>query len=392
MTRPRKRHSEKGMALAIALFTMATLLLAATSAMLIGSADIRATRNYRGSSQVHFVAESGVSHALQTVNAPGVLNFKTDVVDQWGALFGAGARGFGPLAGFTYTVTAVADAVDPANRGRFLVTANGPEGVTNTVVALIRRSNIPSNSPGALYLSQDNATNANFNGNAFMIDGTDHNYTGGAGPQPPVPGMSTRNATNTAEVLSSLSAQQLDNVQGLGYLAGPPIVPSVMTSGWAPSVAQVNQIAADLLARPHVTFPGGKINGNATFGTVAAPQITYFSANTTVGNGNSSGAGIMIVEGDLTIQGTLDFKGLILVRGKTQVVGTTDVTGNATVYGSLWTNDVDLQVAGSSIVYYSSQALALANQVAGGGALPAPVQVSSLADCAQVPAGTGGCP
>lgn len=392
MTRPGKRHSEKGMALAIALFTMSTLLLAAASALLIGSADIRATRNYRGSSQVHFVAESGVSHALQAVNGPGVLNFKTEVVDQWGALFGAGAKNFGALAGFTYTVTAVSDAVDPANRGRFMVTANGPEGVTNTVVALVRRSNIPSTSPGALYLAQDNPTNASFNGNAFAVDGSDHNYTGGAGPKAPVPGISTRNASNTAEVLSSLSAGQLDNVQGLGYLAGPPIVPSVMTSGWAPSVAQVNQIAADLLARPHDTYPGGMINGNSTFGTVAAPKITYFSANTTVGNGNASGAGIMIVEGDLTIQGTLDFKGLILVRGKTQVVGTTEVTGNATVYGSLWTNDVDLQVAGSSIVYYSSQALELANMVSGGGALPAPVQVTSLADCAQVAAGTGGCP
>ena len=38
------------------------------------------------------------------------------------------------------------------------------------------------------------------------------------------------------------------------------------------------------------------------------------------------------------------------------------------------------------------KALALANQAQGGGALPSPITVSSLADCAQVPAGVGGCP
>jgi hypothetical protein len=137
------------------------------------------------------------------------------------------------------------------------------------------------------------------------------------------------------------------------------------------------------------------INGIAVFGTNLAPQITYFTGSTTIkGNGNASGAGIMIVEGDLTIQGSFAFNGLVIVRGKTIVSPATDttVTGNATVYGSIWTNDVNLNVGGSAIVYYSTQALALANQVAGGAALPAPLKIVSLADCSQLPAGSGGCP
>ena len=100
----------------------------------------------------------------------------------------------------------------------------------------------------------------------------------------------------------------------------------------------------------------------------------------------------MIVEGDLTIKGTLDFKGLILVRGKTNVAADTEVTGNATIYGSLWTSDLNLNVGGSAIVYFSSQALALANQVVPFGALPAPLKVTQLADCALVATGVGGCP
>ena len=93
-------------------------------------------------------------------------------------------------------------------------------------------------------------------------------------------------------------------------------------------------------------------------------------------------------------EGSLTFKGLVLVRGRTSVSSDneTTLTGNATFYGSMWTNDLNLTVGGSAIAYYSSDALALANLVGGGGALPAPLVVTSIADCAAVPSGSGGCP
>src|SRR5712692_11345922 len=119
----------------------------------------------------------------------------------------------------------------------------------------------------------------------------------------------------------------------------------------------MDQIINDLLARAGVVnYGSNNINGNNTFGTASSPQITHFTASggvTIKGNGNASGAGIMIVEGDLTIQGSLEFKGLILVRGRTNVVqdpSETDITGNVTVLGSLWTQDVNLVVGGSAIV------------------------------------------
>src|SRR2546422_6527037 len=57
--------------------------------------------------------------------------------------------------------------------------------------------------------------------NAFIVDGNDHDYNGGAGPAAPVPGIATRSDANTQETLHSLSQQQLDNVQGHGYSNGP---------------------------------------------------------------------------------------------------------------------------------------------------------------------------
>jgi hypothetical protein len=384
----------------ISLFTLMVFIVVCATSTLIAGSDIRATRDARGGSQAHFVAESGISEALQRINAPGVVNFQNDVVGQWAATWGGGTHGFGPVSGYTYTVTPVASATDPTNAGQLIATANGREGVHNVVVANVVRSDIPSTAPGAIYLATDQATDTTFKGDAFSIDGNDHNYTGGAGPAPPVPGLSTRNDANRLEALSSLTAQEKDNVRGLGFSPGPPaITPSILTSPAAPSISQMNQIIDDLLARSGVVpYPDNQINGPATFGTNNAPQITHFTSGdgiTIKGNGNASGAGIMIVEGDLTIQGNLSFNGLILVRGRTNVQSDpslTDVIGNATVYGSLWTQDINLIVGGSAIVNYSTQALALANQVPGTHPLPSPLKVLSLADCGQMPSGVGGCP
>ena len=390
------RPADSGMAFVLALFALTTIAMALTSALLVASSDIRATRNYREASQVHFVAESAIAHAMQVVNGPGVVNFQNDVVTPWPTLFGSAALTFGPVGGYAYTVSAVSDPTDPVNWGRFVATATGPEGVRNVVAARVNRSNIPTAAPGAIYLSQDGRTDSTFNGDGFKIDGNDHLYTGGlASPNHPVPGLSTRNDTNTQEAINSLTSGQRDDVLGLGFIAGSPAVPSILTSPVAPSVAQLNQFAADLVARPGVVIINdSSIHGNTTFGTETEPQITYFnnSGGVVMGNGNASGAGIMIVEGDLTIQGSLDFKGLVIVRGRTRVDGTTTDSGNATLYGSLLTNDVNLTVGGSVLVNYSSQALGLANQASGGMALPAPVQLASLIDCSQAVAGTAGCP
>ena len=390
--RPKRR--ERGMVLVMALFTMAALLVAATGALLVGSSDIRATRNYRGAAQVHFAAESAILDALQTVNGPGVVNFQNEIVNNWTTLWGATSRNFGPFSGFTYNVS-VYSGTNPADDGRFVATATGIEGVKNVVVANVTRSNVPSTAPGAIYLVNDAPTNSTFNGNAFTVDGNDHRFAGGMGTAPPVPGISTRNATNTTETINSLSATQDDNVTGLGFSMGPPLVPSVWTSPVAPSLAQLNQIITDILARrgsPAVPPDDNtsNINGNQTYGTPANPQITHLTANNVHMNGNATGCGIMVVEGDITINGDFDFVGLMLVRGQTTF--STSITGNATIYGSLWTEDLNLNVGGSAIVNYSSDALALANQSTGGGALPALIKVNSLADCSELPAGSGGCP
>src|SRR5712664_3950959 len=85
--RPARRHrrpSEAGIAMAIALFTLMVFIVLAATSSLIASSDVRATRDARGGSQAHFVAEAAIAEGLQRVNAAGVVNFQNDVVGQWG--------------------------------------------------------------------------------------------------------------------------------------------------------------------------------------------------------------------------------------------------------------------------------------------------------------------
>jgi hypothetical protein len=405
------RQGERGIALALALFAMAAMMVGATSALFVGADDIRASRNYRGAAQAHFAAESGLTHALQTINSVGVIDFKNEIVDEWGNnWFGATAQNF-PIAGYSYTLTPVEDATNPSQLGWIRSTAVGAENVRNVVVARVQQANIPGTAPGAIYLANNSPTNSSFQGNAFTVNGNDYNTDGTlkAGGVS-MPGIATRTQANTNETIGSLSGGQLDNVQGLGFQAGPPVVTSVQTAPTGANVAQLNALVDSLIAQPGVnTYSTSKINNSnkASFQSPACgigcctggannPKISHFTAADLEAkfNGNITGCGVMIVDGNIDIQGTIDFLGLIIVRGATTIStdSETGITGNATVYGSLWTSNLNLDVGGSSIVRYSTQALAFANSVMPTGAFPAPLNVLGLVNCTQVPAGTAGCP
>jgi len=403
----RRRRTESGATLAIALFTMSALLVSATGGLLVATSDVLATRNYRGTQQVRFVAESGLAQALQTVNQVGVANFETDVVNQWTARYGTAERNFAPLPGFTYTVSARRDATDPVNRGLFIATAKGPENTVSVAAASLVRSVAPFQTPGALHLARNGNTNSSFSGDGFVIDGNDRRLNGTPGTSAPIPGMSTLRDANTQEAINSLAAIQRDNVKGEGYLGGPPALPSVKTMPYAPNAAQVNALVNNWLNMPHNTVALPDILNllnPPVYGTEANPQITHM---TFLGGirvlSKLTGAGILIVDSDLTIIGTFQWKGLVVVRGQFNVISdtvtllngllpiTTSSSGNVLVQGSVWTNDVNVGVGGAAQIYYSSEDLALARNAGPAGTINQPLAVTALADCGQVSAGVGGC-
>jgi hypothetical protein len=382
-------RNERGIAMAICIFVLAALSGMTAAALSMSHTDITTSRNYRSATQGLAAAEAGVAHAMQIINQVGVIDLQADIVNVWTggtAPFGANPNPMQLKTSYAYSVAIAGDPYHPldVNRGVLTSTGTGSDNSRRLVKAFVIKSDIPNAPPGAIYLATDNNTNATFNGTNFQVNGNDVNYTtNAAGAAAPVPGIATRTETNAQEARNSLNSNQSAKVQGLGYIPGNPPTPSIAAAN-GPSTVNINQLITDLLAKPHTTISGSNINNSnppgGALGTTAAPQITYLpgdGSGVTIGNGGVTGAGILIVEHALQINGNLDFKGLIIVRGTTSV---TSVSGSSTIWGSLWTTDFNLTVAGHADVQYSSEALALANLAGGGGSLPAPVKIYSWRD------------
>ena len=344
-----------------ALLVLLAILTLGVAGLSGASFGLTLSNNYRTGVQATQAAESGLVHAVSNINV-GVISFTTDIAptDKWNAIFGSSAVQMPGYSNITYTVTPMTNPAATSTNMWITAVGQAPGQSSRTINA--RLGLTQPFTCGAIDLPSTGVS-ANFNGNAFEINGND--YAIGA-TQPtagstPTLGISTRTQTDANSVINALSSQELDNVTGA---AVPNQVASVGTCQGPSSTRIRNEIVTNILnSGPVVTLSGGKINGNATFGSIASPQITYFDSSTTLkGNGNASGAGILIVNGGLDIQGSLEFTGLIIVDGTTQV---TTVTGNATVYGAIWTTDLSLSVGGSAAVRYSSPSLVLANSIPG---------------------------
>lgn len=166
--------------------------------------------------------------------------------------------------------------------------------------------------------------NASFDGNSFDIMGDeDHAGISFLNDDPQV-GDATQGMQS---LYDSLGHQQYDNIEGSeeGPYDGEPAIrddtESVRNSDEpdATNVLDPNflaQFAARIGFAADVTFPdGSSLSGNGIeLGTPDAPQITIAEGDFYLAGGGS-GAGILVVKGDLDYQGAFDYDGLVLVLG-----------------------------------------------------------------------------
>ena len=356
---------ERGATLVATLLILSALFALTVAGLTAATSSLTVSGHYRHGVQALLAAETGVLHSAKTLDGIGVIRFDNEVVSAWSSLFGTAERAMPGHSAITYAVAAATDATNPLQRMTLTSTGRAPRGARRQVQAGLRLDG--AFSPGAIFLP-GNSVDTTFNGNAFLVDGNDYRLAGGLNPNGENrPGIGVLNPGNVGAVESSLSGVQLDNVLGLGGS------PSVLPSNGPSSSRITDEIVPGILAQPGVvTNP--TIHGADVFGTVASPQITHFTGNVTI-NGAATGAGILIVDQGLTISGNMSFVGLIIVRGTTEI---TSVLGNATVLGAIWTTDLQLTVAGSAGVFYSSEALQqVANLSFGGNVLPQGVALLS---------------
>ncbi|HET6203341.1 MAG TPA: hypothetical protein VFI25_11125 [Planctomycetota bacterium] len=234
-------------------------------------------------------------------------------------------------------------------------------GVARRVTGWLQRSAATLPDPQAsVYLDDPNA-DVTFQGNAFVVNGNDGNLNGTPGSAAPLYGIAING--DPQSVVTQLSAQQLDNVLGYG--------PSPSVTGYAPPDPDlIDNVIAALTPRASIVFNsyGGVYTG--TLGDYAAGnfQITKSNGDLKIGGG-STGAGILLVEGNLEISGAWDYVGYIFVTGRVDMkggAGTKRLRGTMFVEGDVVQGStVMLWVNGTVDLLYSSQALTLVREAFG---------------------------
>lgn len=242
---------------------------------------------------------------------------------------------------------------------RVTATANF-QGVTHVSVAdaFLEPVTFP-NLPGGMYISASSVIDPKEVG-SMEISGINHGVDGlikGTG-KPAVYGVSVDNLAAQTDIL--LALKKPESITGLinpitGDIGNASVGVTNLGLDWQ-KLYQYLSNAADQ------TFIDDIPNG-ANLGTLAAPKITLVNADASskksiIINGNS-GAGILVVNGDIKFAGNFEFKGIILCYKSADLsfesTGTNKVLGGVIAAGS----NVKFKVAGNMSIKYSLDVLNL---------------------------------
>jgi hypothetical protein len=357
-----------------------TFLLASmgAAALLLSTIDLRSSAHFKTGRQAFFAAEAGILHALGTINGRGVLDFQADIAptDQWTRLYGADTKTLPSDPASAYRVLVAADSTDPVNAGRITVTGSAPLEARRVLNVRLRKDRRADQ--GALYLVGSDPPSDP--GDQFDVDGNDHHSDLTLNPAgPSKPGIGTHDDAVADALRSLLSDAQKQQVRGLGFSLDP-LDPSVAGSQ-GPAIADLEQVAARILASNPVVSVADGVLPAGTYGTVDQPQITHLTNAAARVDGAMSGAGILIADGDLAIAASADFIGWVIVHGSTivesQAVDGTASDGSATIAGSLWTGNLVIHAGGSAIIDFCSECMDLADATGNGNNVPRLMSVVS---------------
>ena len=209
---------------------------------------------------------------------------------------------------------------------KIIITAQGRRGVGSKIVTVEAVKWPLPPVPGSVYTEGP----ITFNGNAFYIDGHDHQPTAPydtVTAATPLLGISTPN--DPSVISTALNGQQADNVEGAG---GDPSVGDANVNLDLPALATAWSQLAD------VTLAGPLNNpSTAGWGSIGDLKVVHIAGDLHV-SGNGSGAGVLVVDGDFDLSGTFNWNGVVLVLGDLTVTGggtAKQIVGATMVQGTL---------------------------------------------------------
>ncbi|MFH0963023.1 MAG: hypothetical protein V2A58_03325 [Planctomycetota bacterium] len=404
----------KGIALITALFLTVLAAGVALSLMFITNSDSKKTRSSYYLTRALMCAETGLERKISTLNSSNI-----------GAGQGLTTIA-GYFYGGSYRVRCYpwwTDGTDNDGNGLIddaaemnyitLTSVATYSNVTRRIRATVRKStgSVP-NVYGAITLYNPLDANGNvipgstvnFSGSPPRVTGNDTNIptgipfaslkasdaTIGSGAGPDVLGVAVHDDVSVANIISQLG-KKTDRVDGVNPTGlDPEALENVLMNGGGTigikSVASVNAFdpmnANDIygLAQTYSSYasPANVYtnsnwpSGSATMGTLTAPQITVLKPDQGVTknlNGTVTGAGVLVIDGHVKFAGTFNFAGIIIITSSG--IAEVELTGTPLVFGAIIAANPDpnappsstlLDLRGTADVYYSSQALDIAEQ------------------------------
>jgi Tfp pilus assembly protein PilX len=314
------RHSQRGAVLIVSLLLLAVATVVGIAGINNSQLGERVASNQKQASEAFMAAESGLVRAKVWFDDPGNAGLWGDSVATLAAINGM-------QQSLQNSAQWQLESVDyDSNPGFALIVSVGTignTGVTRKVQALYQQAKASGNL-AAMNIIGNIKTFDTANSNSFEIIGELDAQGNAVGPA-----LATNTDANVELMETDINSKdRMDNYKG-----GIKKVEFDDPFGDPEKMSQfITALKAEYFALP-VAARGIAPNN---MGTVAAPRITYHSGALQL-KGNNSGAGILVVEGNLSFSGTPSFEGLIIVTGQTFTIsggGNGGVLGGAVVFAN----------------------------------------------------------
>lgn len=227
-----------------------------------------------------------------------------------------------------------------------VITASGAQGSANRTVQVEAVQQLGVTFDSAVYFED---SDIKFNGTQFLVSGQDWDPITGSpiAGNPEVPGISS--IEDASDIAEQLTNNQLNNVEGEG---GDPSVADASLD------LDMDALSAKYGAEADIVLPGGLYSTMSDWGDWDDYKVVHITGTAELA-GNTGGAGVLLVDGDLSILGQFQWYGVVIVMGDFLTSGGGQ---GIHIYGStLVKGGGDLgrtTIGGNANLLYSSAALA----------------------------------
>src|SRR4030042_4132346 len=317
-----KIKEENGIALVTVILMLLALSVIGIIAVNLTNVGRKITSNTKTTKEAFYVAEAGVERArellrprmaggrtlnseLNSVKGPDGVLVNSDNAAAFSAtddLPYINTTSMGTESFKVYLTNDAVDGVTSTTDTNSIVTLTsfgyGPDNSEAIIQTAIQRVPIPP-PPGAITMPGPDVSFAGGDSNSST-------YNGGATH----PAIAVNSSAGQTSVINGIPSNRRDNYTG-GGLSTPSVQNTGFSDPWG-NLPQLQTLSNNLSSLADFTSP---TDPGFTLGTTADPKVVVIDSNYSM-TGGASGAGILLVTGDLPLSGNISYDGILLLIGK----------------------------------------------------------------------------